>query len=59
MSDYKYPTTDRGWRGLMEHNVPRKGRSRAPRPISVKPPKCNTCGYWLAPAFDHTACKKA
>lgn len=56
-ADRKYPTTERGWEGLMRHDVPRKGRSSVRRPLSLKPPKCTSCGYWLAPNFDHSGCR--
>lgn len=48
---------DRFWESMMRHDVPRSSRSKPKRPVSVKPPKCTVCGYWLAPNFDHSACK--
>lgn len=56
MTDRKYPTTDRGWEGLMSHPVPRKGRSRVSRPVSTKPPRCDVCGKWFGPGVDHGEC---
>lgn len=56
MTDRKYPTTERGWRGLMAHDVPKSRRSKPARPVGTKPPICDHCGQWLHPMYDHSEC---
>lgn len=52
----KYPTTSRGYEGLMRHDVPRARRSKPSRAVSTKPPRCDVCGKWRAPGIDHSEC---